>query len=87
MLSSRPAELTLGRFIVRDSRVRYDYAATSDQWAISNGLPHEIETVGGVRFCNILKTVAYVAVDETADGKPEIEKFDIRHEWQRDNFS
>lgn len=46
-------------------------------------LPNEIYVADGVRFAKVLKTVAYVAVDEAEDGTPVIEKWVIKHYWTR----
>jgi len=45
--------------------------------------PHEV-FVGcdQSRYARVLKTVAYVVVDEDENG-PVIEKWNIRHTWQR----
>ena len=83
MLSARPRELILGEFVVPEFKTRFDYCKTSDKWALAHNLPFEIETVDGHRFARILKTVAYVAVDEQEDGAPKLEKWVIRHQWER----
>lgn len=52
---------------------------TTDAWALQNGLTHEYENNhGGICFVRPLKTVAYVAVDESAEGTAVLEKWRIR---------
>lgn len=49
-----------------------------------SGQPHEIAmSDGSFRFGRILKTVAYIVVDEDEFGKPVIEKWDIKTIWAR----
>jgi hypothetical protein len=57
----------------------FSYRPTSNEWAISQGLTHEIDCGEVHRFARVLKTVAHVAIDEAADGTPVIEKWEIRH--------
>lgn len=52
---------------------------TTDEWAVSFGLTHEYTSENGHRrFLKLLKTVAYVAVDEDAMGCPVLDKWAIR---------
>lgn len=41
------------------------------------GATHEIETADGFRYANIKKTVAYVVVDEAADGSAVFSRWSI----------
>ena len=47
--------------------------------------PHEIFVGpdGDTRMARVLKTVAYVIVDEAADGSPVVEKWPLRSDWVR----
>jgi hypothetical protein len=38
-----------------------------------------VDNANGYRFAKVLKTVAYVIVDEAADGSPVVEKWNIRN--------
>lgn len=68
---------TDGGFTEREFGKRFSYRVTSDAWALGQGLAHEVDVLDGIRFARILGTVAYVAVDETADGSPVLDKWRI----------
>jgi hypothetical protein len=57
----------------------FTYRATADEWAILNNLPFEIDVLDGVRYARVLKTVAYVAVDEDEMGLPVVEKWSLKN--------
>jgi len=67
-------------FKERDHGNTFAYWPTQNEWAASQGLTHEIECGEVFRFGRILKTVAYVAIDEAADGSPVLEKWQIRQD-------
>lgn len=77
-----------GQFKEKEYGNFFEFRPTQNPWAIENGLEFEI-AVGPdynnlqVRFAKILKTVAYVAVDEDANGKPVFQKWEIRKQWER----
>lgn len=68
----------LGYFSEREHGNLFEFRLTHDAWALSHNLPHEI-SVGEneVRYAKVLKTVAYVCVDEYPDGTPRLEKWNI----------
>jgi hypothetical protein len=71
-----------GQFEEREHGHYFEYRASAGNFA---GMPHEI-FVGPnneTRFGRVLKTVAYVVVDEDAYGAPVIEKWDIKTCWAR----
>ena len=74
----------IGDFREKDHGLCHWYGAASEsehgQWVRLYNLPHVIWTRDGYRLARILKTVAYVAVDENAMGIPVLEKWQItRH--------
>lgn len=71
-------------FVERDVGNTFPYKKTKDDWAIKNGLPYEIELckTENKRYARILKTVAYVAVDEDEYGKPVLEKWHLKRNIQ-----
>jgi hypothetical protein len=69
----------VGEFQEKDHHRHFTYRPTTDAWALQNNLTHEIDVLDGFRFARILKTVAYVAVDEAADGSPVIEKWSLAY--------
>lgn len=65
-------------------RVSKGNAEGQGDWGLKNGFMHEIAVCdGSVRFANVKKTVAYVAVDEDDEGNPVIEKWLIKHTWMK----
>lgn len=42
------------------------------------GLPYLVDVLDGTRFAFVKKTVAYVCVDEDADGQPVFERWSIK---------
>jgi len=61
---------------------RFEYRANTR--TDINDYPHEIAmSDGSFRFANVLKTVAYVVIDEDEYGNPVIEKWNIKTDWAR----
>jgi len=50
----------------------------SNPWASIDEFPHVIFTIEGKRYARVLKTVAYIVVDEDELGQPVIEKWETR---------
>ena len=72
-----------GQFEEREFGNYFEYRASEGNPA---GMPHEI-FVGpheDVRFGRVLKTVAYIVVDEDEYGAPVIEKWDVKSIWARE---
>lgn len=75
-----------GMFTEKDHGKNFEYRASAGNFA---GMPHEIFVGDGstngnfVRYGRVLKTVAYVVVDEDEFGAPVIEKWNIKPEWAR----
>lgn len=57
-----------------------EFAQTKDAWALKNNLPFELlfSNTGAIRFARILKTIIYVAVDETENSLPVLNKWNCR---------
>lgn len=76
------AEKPTGCFQERDYKRWFTYRPTSDPFAIQNGLQHEIDVLDGVRYAQVKKAVAYVAIDEDEYGRPVLQRWDIsKHEF------
>ncbi len=71
----------LGSFVEKDVRGFHEYSANTDDmtgaWVSPWEFPHVLHTLDGVRYARILKTVAYIAVDEDEYGLPVVEKWYI----------
>lgn len=74
-----PAPLVLGSFNNSNAGV-YEYAERRgfpDSFAPD--FPHIVYVgTGETRLAKVLKTVAYVVIDEAADGSPVVEKWSLR---------
>ena len=88
--SSYDENKAIGEFRLLNYNTYFEYklsegtAPGQGTWGIDNGFLHEIAIFdGSIRFANVKKTVAYVAVDEDDDGKPVVEKWLIKHTWKR----
>ncbi len=72
-----------GSFIEKDAGKTHFFAIgapawMTDEFAAEHGITHTMETLDGNRGIRLLKTVAYVAVDEDEFGAPVFEKWSIR---------
>jgi len=75
------APAILGGFTERDHGNLFEYTSNPGcSFASRSEFPHRIfvKTDGETRFGRVLKTVAYVVIDETADGLPVVEKWSIK---------
>jgi len=75
-----------GEFRHRETRKDFHYRMAGERPMAFVEYPHEI-FVGPddqTRYARVLATVAYVVVDEAADGSPVVEKWPTRRLWARD---
>lgn len=68
----------LGQFDVGHICFEFSDRPEGDRDGAFPGYPHRIFTLDGDRAALILKTVAYVVIDEREDGSPIHEKWEIR---------
>lgn len=66
-----------GEFFLPETRCWFTFKPSQSQWGIQHGLPHEVDVLDGTRAARVLKTVAYVAIDEANDGTPVLQRWDI----------
>lgn len=71
----------LGEFQEKDCGKWFTYRLTTDPWALSHGLTHELDVLDGIRFATIRKTVATVCTDEAASGEPVCDKWQIKKHY------
>ena len=69
----------LGEFQEKEHGHFFSYKETTDGWAVSRGMTHEIDVLDGFRFGIVKKTVAYISVDEDEYGNPVLEKWNIKN--------
>lgn len=70
-----------GAFQEKEYRQWFTYRPTLNNYATDNGLMYEIDVLNGIRFAKILKTIAYVAIDEDENGLPILERWEfVKHE-------
>ena len=75
-----PGPKTIGMFREKEHGNWFEYRLTEDEWALKQGLTHEIAIAyGEKRYAQVKKTVVYVAVDEDEYGKAVIEKWSISY--------
>ena len=68
----------IGEFIEVEFGKSFTYRAVGEQNYNPYNLPHVVDVLDGIRFAIVKKTVAYVVVDEDAQGQPVFEKWEIR---------
>ena len=69
----------LGQFdTVFGAHFEFSDRPEGDRQGMWAGYPHRVFTVDGDRAALVLKTVAYVIIDETDDGSPVFEKWEIK---------
>ena len=75
----------LGSFSEKDFGCTFDYCAPDlaglEKHFEGHGINAEVYVGDGTRFARMLKTVAYIAIDENDDGTPRFEKWHIRQLW------
>lgn len=84
---SNPRNLS-GCFRHRETRHQFEFRITNNEWALNQGLTHEVAVAGeglagdyGYRFARVLKTIAHIAVDEGENGLAIMESWPIKLEW------
>jgi len=73
--------LILGEFRNTETLALFEFALRADtaDFAFAPGFPHLVFVGNGeVRFAKVLKTVAYIVIDEDANGDPVVEKWAIK---------
>lgn len=68
----------LGAFELASGAFEFSDRPKGDRGDIWPGYPHRIFTTDGDRAALVLKTVAYVIIDENDDGSPVFEKWEIK---------
>jgi len=68
----------LGQFDVGSICFEFSARPEDDRGGAFPGYPHRIFTLDGDRSALVLKTVAYVVIDEREDGSPIHEKWEIK---------
>ena len=88
-------QTTIGQFTERSVGKTHEYSPNTDiesgwdpKWdQFAQDFPHKLWTLDGYRYARVLKTVAYICVDEDEYGQPVVEKWDItnRKVWEKQN--
>lgn len=73
-------EKTIGIFKEKSTGNWFSYLERkhTNNFAPIADYPHIIDVLDGTRFARVLKTVAYIIVDEENDGTPVVEKWSIK---------
>ena len=86
-ITSRPIS---GTFTHKDTGAYFDYMSytppDSSVWncaLMAEGINAEVYVgpIGETRYAKVLKTVAYVVIDEDAEGKPVLERWPLARHW------
>ena len=71
-----------GSFQEKEHGKYFDYRYSQNWWGRSHGFDYEIAVGIDTALCaKILKTVAYVVIDEDEWGSPIVEKWDIKKHY------
>ena len=73
----KSTEQTIGSFVEKDYGCDFTYKLTTDEWALSHGMIHEIDVGYKTSFGLVKKTVALVVTDEES-GNPVLEHWKIK---------
>lgn len=70
----------IGSFYHKETDVFFEYSTNTEDMTTSWEFPHKIWVLNGTafRYARVLKTVAYIAVDEDDTGRPVVEKWNIK---------
>ena len=75
--------LILGSFIEADYGHTFEYAIRPDEGIdFAPDCPHIVYVADRIRYARVLKTVAYIAVDEDDDGEPVLQKWQLKNHRQ-----
>ena len=67
----------IGEFVEKDYGKTFTYREVESDYNPYD-MPHVIDVLDGTRYAQVLKTVAYVVVDEDAEGNAVIERWEIK---------
>jgi len=66
----------VGKFRNTETGVWFEFKA-ADETPFGPNFPHKVFVTDGFRWARVLKTVAHIVVDESEDGSPMVEKWQI----------
>ncbi len=79
MCYKRQAQDQLGMFIEKEKGNHFEYSSnTTDYWVTIEDYPHKVWVRDGWRYAKVLKTVAYIVIDEADDGSPIVQKWELK---------
>ena len=69
----------MGTFVEKECGLTHEFSNGAPcEWSAERGATHTLHTIDGTRPARVLKTVAYIGVDEKPDNEIQWEKWDIR---------
>ena len=73
-------ETVIGSFVEKSAGKTHEYSLIGDDGLLWLGeeYPHKLWTLDGYRYARVLKTVAYIVVDEDEYGLPVVQKWNIK---------
>ena len=70
-------ETVIGSFVEKSVGLTHEYSLIGDDGLLEE-YPHKLWTLDGYRYARVLKTVAYIVVDEDEYGLPVVQKWKIK---------
>lgn len=69
----------IGQFVEKEVGNYFEYSVNTDNSFVDpENFPHMIWVCDGYRYARVLKTVAYICVDEDEYGMPVVEKWQLK---------
>jgi hypothetical protein len=77
-------DTVVGSFVEKSVGKTHEYSLIGDDGLLWMGeeYPHKLWTLDGYRYARVLKTVAYIVVDEDEYGIPVVQKWAIKQHKQ-----
>ena len=87
MAMFQDGRVVIGEFQEKEFGKYFEFSvAESDSWGATFGFPYRVAVgcLGETRYAKVLKTVAYVVVNQDDNGDPIVEKWQIKLLWKKD---
>ena len=74
----------IGQFVEKEAGNYFEFSNNDEEDSVMSGWPHKVWVGGlandqGFRYARVLKTVAYLVLDEDEYGEPVVVKWDIKN--------
>ncbi len=77
---SPKVSVQLGCFTEKEYGKHFEYSVNDEFFNVFEGqhYPHKVWVRDGWRYAKVLKTVAYIVIDEADDGSPIVQKWELK---------